>query len=72
MKIIFETERLLLRELNISDAEKFYKLNSDPDVIQFTGDAPFYTLNEAKKFLENYTEYAIIGYGRWAVIIKRG
>ena len=35
MKIIFETERLKLRDLDISDADDFYKLNSDPDVIKF-------------------------------------
>ena len=70
MKIIFETDRLLLRELNISDAENFYKLNSDPDVIQFTGDSKFISVNEAKTFLKNYTEYKKYGYGRWAVLLK--
>lgn len=70
MKIIFETDRLLLRELNISDAENFYKLNSDFDVIKFTGDNKFTSVNEAKTFLENYTEYKKYGYGRWAVLSK--
>lgn len=70
MKIIFETDRLLLRELNISDAENFYKLNSDPDVIKFTGDNKFSSVYEAKTFLVNYTEYEKYGYGRWAVLSK--
>jgi len=70
MKIIFETDRLIIRELSTSDAENFYKLNSDPEVIQFTGDAPFSSVDEAKGFLENYNEYAEYGYGRWAVLSK--
>lgn len=70
MKIIFETERLILRELVISDAGHFYKLNSDPEVIKYTGDVPFNSLDEARIFLENYTEYSTNGYGRWAVLSK--
>lgn len=70
MKIIFETDRLLLRELNFSDAENFYKLNSDPDVVQFTGDNKFTSVKAAKIFLENYIEYEKYGYGRWAVLSK--
>lgn len=50
MKIIFETERLKLRDLDISDADDFYKLNSDPDVIKFTGDNKFTSVKKLKLF----------------------
>ena len=70
MKIIFETERLLLREFNISDAEKMYQLNSDPDVIRFTGDAPFESVEIAARFLKNYSDYKRNGFGRWVCIEK--
>lgn len=70
MKILVETERLLLRELNIDDAESFYKLNLNPKIIQITGNSAFKNVDEARVFLENYTEYAENGYGRWAVIEK--
>ena len=46
------------------------ELNSDPDVIKYTGDTAFSTLDEARIFLENYNQYALHGFGRWAVIQK--
>lgn len=71
MKHILETERLILRELNTSDAENFYKLNSNPNVIKYTGDSAFKNVSEAKKFLENYQNYKLNGYGRWSVVNKK-
>jgi ribosomal-protein-alanine N-acetyltransferase len=70
MKIILESERLLLRELNMHDAECFYSLNLNPNVIQYTGNYAFASVEEAKDFLENYQDYTVNGYGRWAVIHK--
>ncbi|HIC8643118.1 GNAT family N-acetyltransferase [Elizabethkingia meningoseptica] len=70
MKIILETDRLLLRELNVEDAIHFYELNLNPVVIQYTGNNAFNDVNDAKNFLENYNDYKENGYGRWAVIEK--
>jgi len=70
MKKIIETNRLYLRELNAADAENFFLLNSDEEVIKYTGDKAFETITEAKSFLENYNPYHQFGYGRWAVIDK--
>ena len=70
MKIIIETPRLLLREFSINDDEKFFELNTDPEVLKYTGDKPFSSLEEAKLFLVNYSDYGVNGYGRWAVINK--
>ncbi|MBG6234048.1 RimJ/RimL family protein N-acetyltransferase [Pedobacter sp. CAN_A7] len=58
MKLILETDRLLLRELNINDADSFYKLNLNPNVIKFTGDSAFKNMEDAKEFLKNYGDYA--------------
>lgn len=38
MKVILETDRLLLREYVEEDAEAFFKLNSDPEVLRFVPD----------------------------------
>ena len=70
MKFITESERLLLRELNPSDAEEFYALNANPKVLQYVIDEPFESVDAARERLENYDEYEKHGYGRWAVIRK--
>lgn len=70
MEIIAETERLILRKFLISDADEFYSLNSDLEVLKFTGDVPFSSIKEAELFLNNYSDYKINGFGRWAVILK--
>lgn len=41
MKFIIETDRLLLREFILDDAEKFYQLNLNPNVIRYTGNVAF-------------------------------
>ncbi|MDR0194031.1 MAG: GNAT family N-acetyltransferase [Myroides sp.] len=70
MNHIIETERLFLRELTVDDAENFYRLNLNPNVIRSTGDDVFKDVEEARLFLENYNDYKRNGFGRWAVIRK--
>ncbi len=70
MNKIIESERLILRELDIKDSESFFKLNSDPLVLKYTGDVPFSSITAAQTFLLNYSDYKKNGYGRWAVILK--
>ena len=65
--IILETERLYLREMTVDDAENFYNLNTDPEVIRYTGDKPFVNIEAARIFLENYDQYKKYGFGRWTV-----
>lgn len=68
--IIFETPRLLLREMTPEDAENAYILNLDTEVLRYTGDDPFESVEEAREFLEKYESYEKYGFGRWAVILK--
>lgn len=70
MIYIDSTERLLLRELIEDDYKDVFALNNDPEVLQYTGDEPFATLQDAQKFLANYSHYDDHGFGRWAVIRK--
>lgn len=70
MKIVFETPRFLLRELNINDAESFFALNANPNVLKYTGDKAFDNVEDAQNFLLNYKEYEKYGFGRWAIISK--
>ena len=70
MSKIIETKRLVLRELNVSDSEQFFLLNSNPEVLKYTGDQAFLSISDAESFLKNYTDYQLNGFGRWAVISK--
>ena len=72
MTIILSTERLDLRELTPGDAAHLFTLNEDPEVVRHTGDGPFSSPAEARRFLEAYIEvYARDGMGRWAVLRRR-
>ena len=70
MKQISETNRLLLRELNPNDAAFAYNLNADTEVIKYTGDEPFASVDEAREFLTKYDHYQKYGFGRWGVVLK--
>lgn len=68
--LITETSRLELREFEDNDAQNLFLLNSDPEVIKYTGDKPFETVGAAKLFLKSYDQYQKYGLGRWAVTNK--
>lgn len=67
---LYETERLYLREMTPEDAPFAYTLNADPDVLKYTGDDSFDSIDEAREFLSNYDHYRHYGFGRWAVVLK--
>lgn len=69
-KLVIETHRAFLRELTVNDAEDFYQLNLDPDVIKYTGDKSFENIEDSKTFLQHYDQYKKFGVGRLAVIEK--
>ncbi len=70
--VICETDRLLLREFTLDDAEAFFELHRDPAVTRFTSDAGPATVDEARDILRTrpIADYQKYGYGRWACILK--
>lgn len=66
-----ETERTILRQLTSDDAEDFYNLNLDFEVLKYTGDKPFASIEKAREFLNQYDQYEKYGVGRLAVIEKQ-
>jgi len=67
--VIATTERLVLREFVPDDADAMVRLNADPEVIRYTGDPPFASVDEACELLaELHERYARDGFSRWAVI----
>lgn len=71
MKKSIETERLLLRELELSDAEGMFELDSNPNVHLFLGNKPVKDIEESIAQIKNIQQqYLDFGTGRWAVILK--
>jgi [ribosomal protein S5]-alanine N-acetyltransferase len=72
MKVILETDRLLLREYVEEDAEAFFKLNSDPEVLRFVPDKRLLNVEQARQILIDHpiADYRKYGFGRGACILK--
>jgi RimJ/RimL family protein N-acetyltransferase len=68
--VIIETPRLLLYEMAVEDAENFFALNNDPEVMQYTGEGAFENVEAARQLVRNYPQYKKYGYGRWTVRLK--
>jgi len=72
MKVILETERLFLREYVEADAEAFFKLNSDPEVLRFVPDKALLNVEQARQILVDHpiADCRKYGFGRGACILK--
>jgi [ribosomal protein S5]-alanine N-acetyltransferase len=72
MKVILETDRLLLREYVEEDAEAFFKLNSHPEVLRFVPDKQLLNVEQARQILIDHpiADYRKYGFGRGACILK--
>ena len=68
-RIILETDRLFLREMNIDDFDALYKVLADSDIMQHYP----YTFDEKRvsDWIErNMNRYRDNGFGLWAVCLK--
>ncbi len=72
MKVILETDRLLLREYVEEDAAAFFKLNTDPQVLRFVPDKALLNVEQARQILIDHpiADYRKHGFGRGACILK--
>jgi len=68
--IQLETERLIMRPIIPTDAEAMYRLNLDPDVIRYTGDVAFKSVEDSFEFYSNYDDYARTRMGRFSTFLK--
>lgn len=68
--IVFETERLIVRQFTIGDKDNFFRLSGDPTVMQYIREIS--TRVQSDKFLkENIEGYQTKPHrGRWAVVHK--
>lgn len=67
--IVIETQRLLLKKLENSDAIFIKKLVNDPDWIRFIGERNIHTEDDARAYLEKgpLKSYALNGFGLYKV-----
>jgi len=72
LKIILETERLVLCELNLMDVEFILELLNTPAWLEFIGDKNVHTLKDAENYLKSgpIKSYKMNGYGLWLVLLK--
>ncbi len=72
MKTVLETERLLLREYIEDDADAFFRLNSDPEVLRYVPDKALVDVDQARQILVDHpiADYRKHGFGRGACILK--
>ncbi|HIA03004.1 MAG TPA: N-acetyltransferase [Myxococcales bacterium] len=65
-----ETARLSMRAFQPKDAEAFFRLNSHPEVIRYTGEPACESVAAAKQGIESYPDWNQYGIGRWATVLK--
>ena len=71
MRILAETERLILRELEYTDENDLFEMDSDPEVHLFIENNPVKSIDEITKVIEMLKkQYQENGIARWAVIDK--
>jgi RimJ/RimL family protein N-acetyltransferase len=70
--IVLQTERLILRQLDVDDAAFMLALLNDSAWLQYIGDRGVRTLEQAQDYLRNgaIDMYARLGFGLWAVELK--
>lgn len=74
MPTVFETPRLVLRELDGGDAALILELLNDPDYIRYIGDRNVRSLDEAYEYIETRIadSYDRHGFGMYRVALKDG
>jgi [ribosomal protein S5]-alanine N-acetyltransferase len=71
MKVLTETNRLIIREYALDDFEHLYSVCSDPDLMQYCGDGNVLSAELTKKWIEvSINNYKTKGVGNSAIIDK--
>lgn len=68
---IIETERLILREVTLKDAEDMLTYLSDPDVVKHMGLEPYQTVEDVQSEIQWYQSIVKEGSGvRWGITLR--
>jgi ribosomal-protein-alanine N-acetyltransferase len=71
---MLETPRLIIRPAIIEDAHNLFLLNSDPEVVRYTGDVACSTVLDAQNIIRErmLTQFETHKMGRFTVLLKDG
>ncbi|QDU83780.1 Spermidine N(1)-acetyltransferase [Planctomycetes bacterium Pla163] len=64
------TARLFLRQMVPDDAEAFFRIQSDPEVMRYTHETPPESVEQLRGFLADYPDFDTVGYGRWGCYLR--
>ncbi|WP_158729697.1 MULTISPECIES: GNAT family N-acetyltransferase [unclassified Flavobacterium] len=71
MDLILETDRLLLREMKLSDAEALFEMDRNPNVHQYLWNKPVKDISEVHTTIESVQlQYKNNNIGRFVIILK--
>lgn len=71
MNCTVESERLLFRPIEISDADALFELDSNPNVHQYLGNNPLTSVDQVLGYISSVQkQYVDNGIGRFAVVLK--
>ena len=72
MAILLETTRLILKQFCGEEVPLLFELNSDPDVVKYTGEQVYTDMEEVhKSLLRSYEQYEKYRQGRLSVFVKQ-
>ncbi len=64
------TKRLTMRAMVADDADAFFRLTSNDDVMRYTHEPLFTSVDQARNAIVNYPDFESFGYGRWACVLR--
>ena len=71
LNMLIETQRLILREIELSDDQAMFELDSDPRVHRYLGNNMFERIEQSQELIHQIRkQYIENGIGRWAAIEK--
>ena len=71
MKPLIETDRLILRKINLDDRGELFNLHNNELVQKYTGEPVVKSMREMEEAIrERIVNYKKYGYGRWATLLK--
>ena len=71
MKIHFQTERFVIRDIEDYDLDGMFEMDSNPNVHKFLGNKPITKPEKAEEIIKNIKwQYEKVGIGRWAIADK--